>query len=127
MYQRFFASKDAEGARSATTILVFAVLIIELLIIASAWVSASMIPDAEVGKHVLIYAAHRFLPTFLGAIMMTTIVGIIISTADSYLLVPATTLMRDIYLNYINPKASEKKIVLLSRLLVLALDRKSVV
>jgi SSS family transporter len=121
MYQRFFASKDAEGARSATTILVFAVLIIELLIIASAWVSASMIPDAEVGKHVLIYAAHRFLPPILGAIMMTTIVGIIISTADSYLLVPATTLMRDIYLNYINPKASEKKIVLLSRLLVLAL------
>jgi Na+/proline symporter len=121
MYQRFFASKDAEGARSATTILVFVVLIIELLIIASAWVSASMIPDAEVGKHVLIYAAHRFLPPFLGAIMMTTMVGIIISTADSYLLVPATTLMRDIYLNYINPKASEKKIVLLSRLLVLAL------
>lgn len=121
MYQRFFASKDAEGAKSATTILVFVVLIIELLIIASAWVSASMIPDAEVGKHVLIYAAHRFLPTFLGAIMMTTIVGIIISTADSYLLVPATTLMRDIYLNYINPETSETKIVLLSRVLVLAL------
>jgi Na+/proline symporter len=121
MYQRFFASKDAAGAKSATTILVGAVLVIELLIIASAWVSASMIPDAEVGKHVLIYAAHQLLPTFLGAIMMTTIVGIIISTADSFLLVPATTLMRDVYLNYINPKASEKKIVLLSRLLVLAL------
>jgi len=121
MYQRFFASKDAKGAKSATKILVFAVVIIELLIIASAWVSASMIPDAEVGKHVLIYAAHRFLPTFLGAIMMTTIVGIIISTADSFLLVPATTLMRDVYLNYINPKANEKKIVLLSRVLVLGL------
>lgn len=121
MYQRFFASKNAEGAKSATKILVFAVLLIELLIIASAWVSSSMIPDAEVGKHVLIYAAHRLLPTFLGAIMMTTIVGIIISTADSFLLVPATSLMRDVYLNYINPKASEKKIVFLSRLLVLAL------
>ena len=29
--------------------------------------------------------------------------------------------MRDVYLNYINPNADEKKIVLLSRLLVLAL------
>jgi SSS family solute:Na+ symporter len=37
------------------------------------------------------------------------------------LLVPATTLMRDIYLNYINPNVNEKKIVLLSRLLVLVL------
>ena len=121
MYQRFFASKTAKGAKSATKVLIFAVLLAELMIIFSAWVSSSMIPDAEVGKYVLIYAAHKLLPTFLGAIMMTTIVGIIISTADSYLLVPATTLMRDVYLNYINPNADEKKIVLLSRLLVLGL------
>lgn len=121
MYQRFFASKDAEGAKFATRILIFAVALAELMIIISAWIVSSMIPDAEVGKYVLIYAAHKFLPTFLGAIMMTTIVGIIISTADSYLLVPATTLMRDIYLNYINPNADEKKIVFLSRVLVLIL------
>lgn len=121
MYQRFFASKTAEGAKSATKVLIFAVLLAELMIIFSAWVASSMIPDAEVGKYVLIYAAHKLLPTFLGAIMMTTIVGIIISTADSFLLVPATTLMRDVYLNYINPNADEKKIVLLSRLLVLGL------
>ena len=121
MYQRFFASKDAKGAEQATKVLIFAVLLAELMIIFSAWVASSMIPDAEVGKYVLIYAAHKLLPTFLGAIMMTTIVGIIISTADSFLLVPATTLMRDVYLNYINPNADEKKIVLLSRLLVLGL------
>ena len=121
MYQRFFASKDAKGAQQATKVLIFAVLLAELMIIFSAWVTSSMITDAEVGKYVLIYAAHKLLPTFLGAIMMTTIVGIIISTADSFLLVPATTLMRDVYLNYINPNADEKKIVLLSRLLVLGL------
>ena len=121
MYQRFFASKDAKGAQQATKVLIFAVLLAELMIIFSAWVTSSMIPDAEVGKYVLIYAAHKLLPTFLGAIMMTTIVGIIISTADSFLLVPTTTLMRDVYLNYINPNADEKKIVLLSRLLVLGL------
>ncbi|MBT3216244.1 MAG: sodium:solute symporter family protein [Candidatus Marinimicrobia bacterium] len=121
MYQRFFASKNAEGAKSATTVLIFAVAIMELLIIATAWVSASLIPDAEVGKYVLIYAAHQLLPTFLGAVMMTTIVGIILSTADSFLLVPATTLMKDVYLEYINPKANQKKIVFLSRMLVLVL------
>jgi Na+/proline symporter len=52
---------------------------------------------------------------------MITIVGIIISTADSFLLIPATCLIRDVYLNYINPKASEKRTVLLSRVLVLFL------
>ena len=121
MYQRFFASKTAEGAKSATKVLILAVTVAELMIIFAAWVASSMIPDAEVGKYVLIYAAHKFLPTFIGAIMMTTIVGIIISTADSFLLVPTTTLMRDVYLNYVNPNADDKKIVLLSRLLVLGL------
>jgi SSS family transporter len=121
MYQRFFASKDAEGAKKATTYLVIFVLLIELLIVANAWVSSSMILDAENGKHVLIYASKEILPPFLGAIMMTTIVGIIISTADSFLLVPATTLMRDVYSQYVDKDANEKKIVLLSRLMVLAL------
>jgi len=121
MYQRFFASKSAEGAKYATKVLIGAVAAAELMIIFAAWVASSMIPEAEVGKYVLIYASHKFLPTFLGAIMMTTIIGIIISTADSFLLVPATTLMRDIYINYINPNVNEKKIVLLSRVLVLML------
>ncbi|MEA1987470.1 MAG: sodium:solute symporter family protein [Candidatus Marinimicrobia bacterium] len=121
MYQRFFASKNAKSAKKATVFLIFGVLIIELLIIGSAWVSSSMIPDADAGKFVMIISAYRFLPPILGAIMLTTIVGIIISTADSYLLVPATTIMRDFYQKYINPNASDKKIVLLSRILVLIL------
>ena len=121
MYQRFFASQSAEGAKSAVKVLILAVTAAELMIKFAAWVASSMIPDAEVGKYVLIYAAHKFLPTFIGAIMMTTIVGIIISTADSFLLVPATTLMRDVYLNYVNPNTDERKIVFLSRILVLGL------
>ena len=121
MYQRFFASKDAEGAKSATKTLIIAIAIAELMIIIAAWIASSMIPDAEVGKYVLIYASHKFLPPLIGAIMMTTIIGIIISTADSYLLVPTTTLMRDIYLNYINKNANQKKIVFLSRVLVIIL------
>lgn len=121
MYQRFSASRDARGARRATALLVAAVALIELLIIAAAWVSSSLIPDAGNGRQVLIHAAARFLPLGLGAVMLTTIVGIIISTADSYLLVPATTLIHDVYASRVDPRASERRVVLVSRLLVLAL------
>jgi Na+/proline symporter len=121
MYQRFSAASTAKGAKLATTILIFAVLIVELLIVASAWVSSSMIPDAADGRHVLIYAARELLPVVLGAAIMTTIVGIIISTADSFLLVPANTLVRDFYLPYVNKDAGEKQIVFVSRVLVLLL------
>ena len=121
LYQRFSASKSAKGASQATRVLVIAVLLVELLIIASAWVSSSMIADAASGRNVLIYASRELLPVALGAVMMTTIVGIIISTADSFLLVPANTIVRDFYLQYIDRNASEKRIVRVSRILVLVL------
>ena len=121
MYQRFSAAKDAKGSKSAVIVLIFVVLIVELAIVSLAWMSSSLVPDAGNGRHILIYTAFHFMPPLLGALMLATIIGIIISTADSYLLVPATTLIRDIYQKYINPKANDKKVILMSRLVVLIL------
>jgi Na+/proline symporter len=117
-YQRIFASRTARGAKSAVTAMVFVAITIELLIIACAWIAASMTPDPENGKYILIYAARHYLPLPLGCLFMVTVVGIIISTADSFLLVPATTFIKDVYLNYINPKAPEKRTILISRIMV---------
>ncbi|MHC4582090.1 MAG: sodium:solute symporter family protein [Planctomycetota bacterium] len=119
-YQRIFASRNAKGARTAVIVMIFVALLIEELIIAEAWFASSLIPDPENGRYVLIYAARRFMPLALGLLFMITVVGIIISTADSFLLVPATTFIKDIYQEHINPKASEKKIVFMSRLMVLS-------
>jgi len=47
--------------------------------------------------------------------------AIIVSTADSFLLIPATNLTRDVYSRYVNPTATEKQILLISRALVLIL------
>ncbi len=77
-YQRFFASKNARGAKLAAILMVFAVLLIECLIILEAWICSSMIPDFENGKYVLIYAAKNFMPLALGTLFLVTIVGIII-------------------------------------------------
>ncbi len=118
-YQRFFASKSARGAKQAVTFLIIAVFIVESLIILEAWISSSMVPNMESGKYVLIFAAKQCMPLLLGVLFLIAVVGIIISTADSFLLIPATCVIQDVYLNYINPKASEKKVILLSRILVL--------
>ena len=121
MYQRFFASESVQSVKKATYLLFFAIVILESLIVANAWISSSMITDIEKESHVLIYAAYNFLPPFIGALMLATIIGIIISTADSFLLVPTTILINDIYLKYSNRKYSDKTIVVFSRLLVLLL------
>ncbi len=118
-YQRIFASKNAKGAKQAVTAMIFVALIIELLIIASAWVASSLVPNPENGRYILIYAAKHYMPLLFGILFMVAVVGIIISTADSFLLVPATTFIKDIYLQYVQPKASEKRVLLLNRLLVI--------
>jgi Na+/proline symporter len=117
-YQRIFASRNAKGAKTAVTTMIFVSLLIEELIIAEAWIAGSMTPDPENGRFILIYAAAEFLPMALSLLFMITVVGIIISTADSFLLVPATTFIKDIYQAHINPKAPEKRIVFMSRLMV---------
>ncbi|MFC1758088.1 sodium:solute symporter [Planctomycetota bacterium] len=117
-YQRIFASRSAKGARSAVTMMVFIAFAVELLIIGCAWVASSMTPDPESGKYILIYAARHYLWRPLGCLFMVTVVAIIISTATSFLHVPATSVVNDLYLPYINPKASQTRIVWISRLLV---------
>lgn len=121
LYQRFFSSKSAKGAKQATLVLIFAALLIEILIIGCGWAAGALIPDAEEGRYVLIAASRYLMPAWLGCIFMTNIVAIIMSTADSFLLVPSASLIRDIYKAYLNPQASEKQMIFLSRLMVLCL------
>ncbi len=118
-YQRFFSSRNVKGAKQAAYMLVVVAIIVEVLIIGCAWISACMTPDPANGQYILIYAARHHMPLILGLLFMTTAVAIIVSTADSFLLVPATTFMRDVYMRYINPKANEKRIVVMSRFLVI--------
>jgi len=61
------------------------------------------------------------LPTGLGMLLVATMMAVIVSTADSFLLVPATNLTRDVYQRYINPKAGERTVVVVSRGAVLLL------
>jgi Na+/proline symporter len=117
-YQRIFASRSGRGARTAVTSMIFIAFAVELLIIACAWIASSMTPDPENGKYILIYAARHYLALPLGCLFMVTVVAIIFSTADSFLHVPATSVVNDLYLPYIRPKASQKHIVSVSRLLV---------
>ena len=57
----------------------------------------------------------------LGALLMGAIFAKIISTANNYLFSPATNLVNDIFVRYLRPDASNRQILLISRLMVIAL------
>ena len=121
MYQRFFAARSEGAATKATIAAFFGIAFMECAIIVTAWLASGLEPNLEIPGRVIAYAAKDHLPMALGALLLTTIMAIVLSTAIAYLLAPATVIVRDIYQRFINPKASEKSIVWLSRLVVVLL------
>lgn len=57
---------------------------------------------------------------FIGGLFLCGILAAIMSTADSQLLVTASSVSEDIYKGIINPKAEAKKVLMLSRITVIA-------
>lgn len=124
MYQRFFSAQNEGMARRATLWLLVGVAYMELMIIFTAWAGSALEWQGghlERPGRVIAYVALKHLPVWLGAVVMTTIMAVIVSTAISYLLVPATALVRDVYQRFINPRASERKLVWLLRGVVVGL------
>ncbi|WP_263366408.1 sodium:solute symporter family protein [Edaphobacter bradus] len=76
---------------------------------------ASVTPAAAVST------TSVYLLRLLGALLMGAIFAKIISTANNYLFSPATNLVNDIYVRYVSPEASNKKILIVSRLTVVLL------
>ena len=124
MYQRFFSARTEGMARRATLWLLLGVAYMELIIIVTAWVASSLEwqgGNLATPSRVIAYVARDHMPVWLGAILLTTIVAVIVSTSISYLLVPATSIIRDIYQRFINPKATQQSLVRLLRACVVVL------
>ncbi len=120
MYQRFFSAKDENTAKRAVLGWVFGTIALETAIVILAIVGSAIFTGIE-PEMVMLYSARFGLPLIIGCLMLAAIVAIIISTADSFLLVPSTNIIRDIYQRFINPEASQRKIVLYSRVVVILL------
>jgi Na+/proline symporter len=121
MYQRFFSARNQGTARKAAIWTLGGVAFMEFAIILTAWVASALEPNIEAPGRVIAYAARDHLPLALGALMLTTIMAIVLSTAGSYLLAPATALVRDVYQRFLNPEASERSLVIALRALVILL------
>ena len=148
MYQRIFSARDGGSAKKAVFFWIIGVIVLEsaisMLGLTGAVATAKgLIPDLvadaqsalvnptegallearQAGSESVIPAIARFagLPMALGLLLVSTMMAIIVSTADSFLLIPATNLTRDVYQRYIHPGADEKQVLLISRSLVLVL------
>jgi solute:Na+ symporter, SSS family len=130
MYQKFFSAKSEKDARVAVVGWIIGTVILETVIVAIAVTGSALFPAGEVSKaprEILAYSGlHGFgdgsaMLRLLGALLMGAIFAKIVSTANNWLFSPATNLVNDIYVRYISPEASNKKILIVSRLMVVLL------
>ncbi|CAM3384989.1 sodium/pantothenate symporter [Aeromicrobium ponti] len=69
-----------------------------------------ILPGIEVGDKVMPMIAMEVLPPWLAGIVLAAPMAAIMSTVDSLLLLVSSAIVKDVYINYIKPDASENTI-----------------
>ncbi len=129
MYQKFFSARSEKDASRAVIGWVIGTVILETIIVAIAVVGSALFPTGEVHEHpreILAWTGLHGLQgspalQVLGALLVGAIFAKIISTANNYLFSPATNLVNDLFVRYLSPGATNKRILLVSRLMVVLL------
>jgi SSS family solute:Na+ symporter len=132
MYQKFFAAKDESAARRAVVGMIIGVIVIETAIVGLAVVGSSkylaaapFATDGTLNKAatetIIMHLARFDLPVVAGTLLICAAVAIILSTANTFLMIPSTNITRDIYQRFINPDVSQEAIVRFQRIWIVLL------
>jgi SSS family solute:Na+ symporter len=124
MYQKFFSAKSERDARVSVIGWIIGTIVLETLIVAIAVIGSALYPTGEVARQpyeIIPYTARHGLPAFMGAVLLGAVFAKVISTASNYLFSPATNLVEDVFVRYISPNASNKRVLIVSRLAVVIL------
>lgn len=70
----------------------------------------TILPGIEVADQVIPLVALEVLPPWLAGVLLAAPLAAIMSTVDSLLILVSSTVVKDIYINYINPKAPENRV-----------------
>ena len=129
MYQKFFSARSEKDASRAVAGWIVGTVILETVIVALAVTGSAIFPAGEVHDHPREILAYTGLHAFsgsrplmlLGALLVGAIFAKIVSTANNYLFSPAANLVNDLFVRYLKPRASNKEVLLVSRLMVVLL------
>jgi len=124
MYQKFFSARSERDARISVIGWILGTLLLETLIVAIAVFGSALYPTGEVARQpyeIIPYTARHGLPAFMGALLLGAVFAKVISTASNYLFSPASNLVEDVFVRYISPGASNKRVLIVSRLAVVLL------
>jgi SSS family solute:Na+ symporter/sodium/proline symporter len=120
MYQKFFSARSERDARLAVAGWIAGALLLETLLVALAVIGSSRF-RLENAREILPTTARLGLPPLVGAVLLGGMFAKVISTANNYLFSPATNIIHDVYTRFLDPHASEKRTLAVSRIVVAVL------
>jgi SSS family solute:Na+ symporter len=120
MYQKFFSARSEQDAKFAVYGWIVGTLLLETLLVTLAVIGSSLF-QTDKPREIIPITAFKGLPSLVGAILLGGIFAKVISTANNYLFSPATNLIHDVYGRFVNPGASERRKLVMSRLIVVLL------
>lgn len=97
LMQRFLAAKSPATAKRAALATFVGLVVLETGIIGLAFLGRARLPQPlETPGHVIVETAFTLLPPFIGILLASTVIAVIVSTADSFLLACSTTAATDL-------------------------------
>jgi len=120
MYQKFFSARSERDAKLAVVGWIVGTTILETVIITIAVLGSSKFHPAS-PREIIPVTARLGLPEIAGSILLGGIFAKVISTANNFLFSPASNLIHDVYKRFVNPRASERRMLIVSRALVVVL------
>ena len=120
VYQKFFSARSEGDARKSVVGWIFGTVTLETLLVSLAVISSAKL-HTDRPREIIALTARESLPKILGAILLGGVFAKVISTANNYLFSPATNLIHDVYERFIDRSASERRTLIVSRLVVVFL------
>lgn len=111
---RAMSYRDSKSMHKALIIGTVTVGVIMLGMHLTGVFARAVLPGIEEADKVIPLIAMEVLPNWIAGILLAAPLAAIMSTVDSLLLVISSSILKDIYINYIKPDASEKRIRILS-------------
>ncbi len=133
IYQKFSAARDGAAARKAAIGMVAGLMVIETALAALVVVGSSKyldrapfytapgVVDAAASETIVLHLARFDLPVFAGVLLLCAAVAIILSTANTFLMVTSTNVTRDLYQRFIRPDVSPQGIIRFQRICIVVL------
>lgn len=135
-YTRCFAAKDAKTAKNGTLLAIIGTIIIAGISTYLGMAGYVMFPNMDNPSAIIMKIVTDILPTGVKGLMLIGLISALMSTSDISTLSASANITRDIYNRYINPEATEEKLLKLGTIssifvgilsTILAIKMKSIV